>query len=46
MKNSIVASAEKHVDHLPVAYAATMAVLATLTKDDREDLLRGHWNRA
>ncbi|KAF4949718.1 hypothetical protein FSARC_13411 [Fusarium sarcochroum] len=42
---AIVASAERHVDHLPVAYAATMAVLAILTKDDLEDFLRGHWNR-
>ncbi|SPJ83505.1 uncharacterized protein FTOL_10089 [Fusarium torulosum] len=42
---AIGASAERHVDHLPVAYAATMAVLAILTKDDLEDLLRAQWKR-
>ncbi|KAF4331602.1 hypothetical protein FBEOM_14643 [Fusarium beomiforme] len=41
MKSSIVASTGKGVDHRPVAHAATMAVLAILTKGDAEDLLRG-----
>lgn len=35
-----------YVDHLPVAYAATLAVLAILTKDDLGDLLRSQWKRA
>ncbi|KAF5702214.1 hypothetical protein FMUND_13591 [Fusarium mundagurra] len=39
MKSSIVASAGKDVDHRPVAYAGTMAVLAIFTKGNPEDLL-------